>query len=71
MASPTDVLVALQDMVVAVNKLADQVSTSFAQITVTTTPPSGGTITFTSSLASGFLSVTTSSGGSYKVPVYL
>lgn len=61
----------LQNGVSAINNLATQLSKIFPQTTATaTTVSSAGTITFTSSQANLFLTVTTSSGGIYKVPLY-
>ena len=67
-----DILQTLQMGVQAVNNLRTTISTVFPQITATSTsaPTSLGTITFTSSEASYFMLVTTSSGFTGKVPIY-
>jgi hypothetical protein len=71
MASLDDLLTALQNGVEAINRLTTQVRTTFPQASaVSTSAATAGTITYTSSQATGFLTVTTSSGGSYKVPLY-
>jgi hypothetical protein len=71
MAGIQDILSALQNGVVAVNNLTTALNKIFPQTTATSsTAPSGGTITFASSEAKIFLTVTTSSGGTYKVPGY-
>lgn len=66
-----DILASLQQGVTAINNLATQLAKIFPQATASsTTVPAVGAITFTSSQADAFLSVTTSSGGTYKVPLY-
>ena len=69
--SPAEILSALQQLVIATNRMADAMETVFPQTTaLSTTAPAAGTIVFTSSEATTFLSITTSSGGTYKVPGY-
>ena len=71
MASLQDILSALQNGVVAVNNLASALNNVFPQTTATSTiAPTAGAVTFTSSKANIFLSVTTSSGGTYQIPGY-
>lgn len=67
-----DLLQSLQQGVQAINNLRMTISTVFPQLTGTSTtaPSSAGSITFTSSEATGFFLVTTSSGFSAKVPFY-
>jgi hypothetical protein len=67
-----DILQTLQQGVTAINNLRATISTVFPQITSTSTsaPTSAGTVTFTSSQASYFMLVTTSSGFTGKVPIY-
>ena len=67
-----DILQTLQQGVQAMNNLRATVATVFPQITATSTsaPATLGTITFTSSEASYFMLVTTSSGFTGKVPIY-
>lgn len=67
-----DILQTLQQGVQAINNLRTTVSTVFPQITSTSTsaPATVGTVTFTSSEASFFMLVTTSSGFTGKVPIY-
>lgn len=70
---PSDLLSALQNGVVAIRDLTATIRTVFPQSgTVDTVAPSStpATTTFLSSQSQGFLSVTTSSGGIYKVPLY-
>lgn len=71
MASRQDMLTAMQNAVNAINGVTQQLKNVFPQASaVTTTAPSTGTIVFTSSEARAFLSVTTSSGGTYVVALY-
>jgi hypothetical protein len=73
MAASLDmILTALQNGVTAINNLNITLGQVFPQTTATSTLASTaiGTITFTSSQASAFLTVTTSSGGVYKMPLY-
>jgi len=71
MVSRQDHLTATQNIVNAINLVVQQLKSVFPQATAASTvAPSAGTITFTSSEAAAFLSVTTSSGGSYKIPMY-
>lgn len=67
-----DILQTLQQGVQAMNNLRQTISTVFPQITSTSTsaPAAAGTVTFTSSQASYFMLVTTSSGFTGKVPIY-
>lgn len=68
MASLTEILTAIQNGVNAINDLKIQIRDSFPPITtLSTTAPSAGTITFTSSQASAFGLVQTSSGGTYRI----
>jgi hypothetical protein len=68
----SDILSAMQNGVTAIRALQNQLALVFPQATASSTIGStvAGTITFTSSQAVAFLSVTTSSGGVYKVPLY-
>lgn len=71
MDSLTQILSALQNGVTAINNLAAKLDQIFPQATaVSTTAAGAGTVTFTSSQAASFLSIQTSSGGIYKVPLY-
>lgn len=72
MASITDVISTLQNAVTAVNSLNKTLATVFPGATAvsTTTPSSVGAITFSSSLAKGYLTVVTSSGFSGKIALY-
>lgn len=70
MASLGDILSALLNGVQAVNGLTTQLRDSFPPITDLSTSMSAGTVTFTSSQASTFGLVQTSSGGSYRIPLY-
>jgi hypothetical protein len=65
------ILTTLQAGVTAVNNLSIQLAKVFPQATAaSTTAPALGAITFSSSQAAAFLSVTTSSGGTYRIPLY-
>jgi hypothetical protein len=67
----SDILSALQNGVTAIQKLNTTLGNIFPQSTATvTTISSAGTITFTSSQAKIFLTVITSSGGTYNIPGY-
>jgi hypothetical protein len=62
---------ALQNGVVAINHLRQQVAATFPRMgAVTSSAPAVGTVTFTSSQATGFFAVTTSSGFVGYVPIY-
>ena len=70
-ASLNDLLAAMQNGVEAINSLTVQISETFPQASaVSTSAATAGTITFTSSLAAGFLTVITSSGATFVVPLY-
>ena len=60
----------LQNGVKAINDLSQALAAVFPQATTVSTSATVGAITFSSSLAVGFLTVQTSSGASYKVPLY-
>lgn len=65
------VLATLQNGVVAVNNLTKQLKATFPQAAaMSTTPASDGVVVFNSSLVTGFMEVTTSSGFVGYVPVY-
>lgn len=71
MASLTDLLATMQNGVAAINELNTTLQTIFPQATAySTTAATAGTITFTSSQATGFISIVTSSGATLKVAVY-
>lgn len=65
-----DVLQTLQQGVQAINNLTTQIKTTFPQAGALSTSATTGAITFSSSQPAAFLSVTTSSGGVYKVSLY-
>jgi len=67
-----DLLQTMQQGVQAINNLTIQIRTTFPQATTasTTAPSSVGSITFTSSQATGFLLVALSSGTTVKFPFY-
>ena len=70
-ASIGDIMAVLQNGVTAINSLKTALQSMFPQATaVSTTAATAGTITYTSSQAAAFMSVVTSSGGQYKVPLY-
>jgi hypothetical protein len=72
MATSLDViLTTLQAGVTAINNLNTQLAKVFPQATAASSiTPAAGAITFSSSQAAAFLSVTTSSGGIYRIPLY-
>lgn len=57
-------------IITAVNTLNTTVATLFPRGVVTSSAPTAGGTTFTSSQAPAFLLVTTSSGATYKMPLY-
>ena len=67
-----DILQTLQQGVQAMNLLNTTIGSIFPQVTGSSSraPATTGSITFTSSEASGFILVTTSSGFTAKVPYY-
>ena len=66
--SISEILYALQNGVTAINNLRIQLADSFPPLTNPTSGvPAVGTIVFQSSLAVAFGSVTTSSGGTYRI----
>lgn len=69
-SSLTDLLQTMQQGVQAINNLAIVIQNTFPQAGALSTSAIAGTITFTSSQAAAFLTVETSSGGIYKVPLY-
>jgi hypothetical protein len=69
--SLSEIFAALQNSVVAINRVRQQVAATFPRMgTVTSSAPAVGAVTFTSSQATGFLSVTTSSGYVGWIPTY-
>jgi hypothetical protein len=71
MASFDQLLAAMQNGVTAINGVITQLQSTFPQASsVSTSAATAGSISFGSSQAAGFLSITTSSGASYKVPLY-
>jgi FlaG/FlaF family flagellin (archaellin) len=68
----SSILSTLQQGVQAINNLAGTVKAIFPQVTGTSSkaPATAGSVTFTSSEASLFILVTTSSGFTGKVPIY-
>jgi hypothetical protein len=70
MASRQDLLTATQNIVSAINGLQQQLKNAFPGSTASSSTVSAGAITFSSSQASGFLIVQTSSGATVKVPFY-
>jgi predicted DNA-binding transcriptional regulator YafY len=68
----SELLASMQQGVQAINNLITQIKTTFPQATTssTTAPSVVGTITYTSSQATGFLLVALSSGVTVKFPYY-
>ncbi len=69
-ASLTDLLTSLQQGVQAINNLASQIAETFPQASALSTSATSGTATLTSSQPATFLTVTTSSGATFKVALY-
>ena len=66
-----DLLQSLQQGVQAINNLTIQIKNTFPSVSALSTSATTGAITFSSSQPSQFLTVVTSSGGTYKVPLFL
>jgi hypothetical protein len=66
-----DILQTLQQGVQAINALTVQIKNTFPNISALSSSATTGTLTFNSSQPSQFGTVTTSSGGTYKVPLFL
>lgn len=69
-ASLTDLLGSMQQGVQALNNLITQIKTTFPQVSALSTSATTGSATLTSSQPAAFLTVITSSGGTYKTPLY-
>lgn len=69
-SSLNDILQSLQQGVQAINNLSIVIQATFPQAGALSTSAIAGSATFTSSQAAAFLTVVTSSGGTYKVPLY-
>jgi len=67
-----DLLQTLQQGVQAINNLATQIGVIFPSVTAASTagPSAVGTISYSSSLATGFMLVELSSGVTVKIPFY-
>jgi len=68
MASLTDILAALQNGVTAINNLAVQIVR--LPVVSTSTSATTGAISFSSSQPALFGTIISSSGGTYKVPLF-
>ncbi len=68
--SLTDVFSALQNGVVALRSIAKSISTSFPQVTGTSSTVTVGTVVFNSSQAVGFITIVSTSGATLKIPYY-
>lgn len=66
----SDILGSLQQAVQAINNLTIQIRTTFPQVSALSTSATTGGATLTSSQPASFLTVITSSGATYKVPLY-
>jgi len=67
----SDLLQTMQQGVQAINNLTIQIRNTFPNISALSTSATTGAITFSSSQPSQFGTVATSSGGTYKVPLFL
>lgn len=68
--SLTDLLTTMQQGVVAINTLVTQIKNTFPQVAALSTSATTGSVSFNSSQPAQFLTVVTSSGGTYKTPLY-
>lgn len=66
----TDIFTAIQNGVNALNKVAKSISTSFPQVTGTSSTATVGTLTFNSSQPAGFITFVSTSGTTFKSPYY-
>lgn len=69
-ASLSDLLGTMQQGVQAINNLITQIKNTFPQVSATSTSATTGGISYNSSQPALFLSVVTSSGGTYKIPMF-
>jgi hypothetical protein len=69
-SSITDLFSALQNGVVALGKIAKSISTSFPQVTGTSTSATTGSVTFNSSQPVGFITIVSTSGATQKIPYF-
>ena len=69
-AGLTDILSALQNAVSGLNALTKQIATTFPQAAALSTSATTGLVTYNSSQPATFLTVITSSGATYKVPLF-
>ena len=67
-----DLLQTMQQGVQAINNLATQIGLVFPSVTAASTagPSAAGTISYSSSLATGFMLIELSSGTTVKLPFY-
>lgn len=71
MANVADIVVAGTDAVNALNRIAQNLTVALQPVVASVTGPSSvGALTFTSSQPAAFMSITTSSGVAYLVPLY-
>jgi hypothetical protein len=70
-SSLTDILVVIQNGVNALSKIAKSISTSFPQVTGTSSTATAGTLTFNSSQPTTFITIVSTSGTTLKIPAYL
>lgn len=70
MSNLTDLFTAMQNGVTAIQTLNTTLKGFFPQVAALSTSATTGAITFNSSQPVAFLSVVTSSGGTYKVPLF-
>ncbi len=69
--SITDVLVAIQNGVNALNKVAKALTSAFPQVTGTSSTATVGVLTFNSSQPTTFITIVSTSGSTLKIPAYL
>lgn len=65
-----DILQTLQQGVQAINALTVQIKNTFPQVSSLSTSATTGGISFSSSEAAAFQTIISSSGATYKVPLY-
>jgi hypothetical protein len=65
-----DLLQTMQQGVQAINNLTTQIRNTFPSVTALSTSATTGAITFSSSQPAAFQTIISSSGATYKVPLY-
>jgi hypothetical protein len=70
-SSLTDIFTVLQNGVIALGKIAKSLSTTFPQVTGTSSTATAGALTFNSSQPTTFITIVSTSGATLKIPAFL